>query len=63
MVFVYWMPGRWEGGCVEPVNSGHEAIAKLLEEVTIARILLLAHKQAVKVNLSSVETGIKCSRS
>ena len=48
---------------MEPVNSGHEAIAKLLEEVTIARILLLAHKQAVKVNLSSVETGIKCSRS
>lgn len=49
---------------MEPVNSGHEVIEKLfLEEVTIARLLLLAHKQAEKVNLSSVEIGIRCSHS
>ena len=58
VVFVYWILGCWEGGCTEPVNSGHEVIEKLLEEVTIARLLLLAHKQAIKVNLSSVEIGI-----
>lgn len=56
-------PGALGGRCMEPVNSGHEVIEKLLEEVTITRILLLAHKEAVKVNLSSVEIGMKCSHS